>query len=125
MKSKIRFAVLLLIMLFVFISCAGLQLDVNDPVTKFINLSPQNKAAVLMEKYVEVYDEVTNTLAPLSTATPEQKAIAVEKAKILIKAQPAIKMYLMIVNAGATPTAADEEAIVQFVRDLVAKGVNF
>ena len=125
MKLKSKVAGLVLVLLFALVSCAGMQLGVNDPVTKFINLSPQNKAAVLMEKYVEVYDEVTNTLAPLSTATPEQKAIAVEKAKILIKAQPAIKMYLMIVNAGATPTAADEEAIVQFVRDLVAKGVNF
>jgi len=122
-SAKSKLLGLVLVLLFAVVSCAGMQLGVNDPVSKFIKLSPQDKATVLMETYSKVYDDVNTTLGPMSNATLAEKQLAVEKAKILISAAPAIKLYVMIVKGGVTPSPADEEAIVKFIRDVISKGV--
>jgi hypothetical protein len=107
------------------VSCAGISnfLSGDNPVAQFSNLPPKQKLTVAMDLYSRVYDDTQRILTD-PTSTPEQKKLAAEKVKILVKYNQAISIYKLFVDAGTTPGPDDEEALINFVNELVKKGVN-
>ena len=98
----------LLLPLMVFILAAGCA----------ATLSTKGKATMMLATY---NSQVAATVAMSNRAdlTEEQKSIVRQKKAIIVKLDPLIKSFGMIVAQGGTPSLEDEQAIYDFIDDLV------
>lgn len=122
MKRKVQVFSLVVLALFLFGGCALFQ-RVKNPISMFMEMPPKQKLTVAMDLYNKVYDDSEKTLSSASS-TPDQKKIAAEKVKILVKYHKAIQVYRIFVDAGVSPSADDEESLIEFVNELAKKGVS-
>lgn len=112
-----------LIIISLLTSCAGVGLNGNDPLSKFIKMEPKQKATVAMDLYNKVYDDTMKVLVS-EESTIEAKKLAIQKAKILGKYATAINYYNLAISAGVTPDLEDEEKLIAFVNELIQRGVE-
>lgn len=81
-------------------------------------LSTKGKATMMLATY---NSQVSSTVAMSNRTdlTEGQKSIVRQKKAIIEKLDPLIKSFGMIVARGGTPSLEDEQAIYDFIDDLV------
>lgn len=114
MQAYKRITVLFLILLVAIMaltSCATAPTKPDKP------MSPKQQAAVWMNIYNVQYDD-TMSMANNPNATPAQKAMVAKKKAILMKVWPLLKSYARITDTGGTPSASEEQAIINLINEL-------
>jgi len=80
--------------------------------------SPKEKSLYFIQLYNQQYDD-TMFMATNPNITDAQKRIVVTKKNMLTKLWPMIRTYDSIAANGGIPSAADEQAILVLINDLV------
>jgi thiamine biosynthesis lipoprotein ApbE len=107
-RNRINIA-MLLVLAFVFAGCS----TTGKPMTH------KQQGIIWMSTYNSVYDDTLATMKS-STATAEQKALALKKKDVLTKAWPLLTAYMEIVDKGGTPTDERVAAITELINQLTA-----
>lgn len=103
-----------LCMIFSFLLVAGCA-------TTSIVMTPKTKAAMILATY-NVQAEQTKAMSNRTDLTEAQKEVVRKKKAIIEKLDPLIKSYGLVVQAGGTPSAEDEQAIYDLIDDLATIG---
>ena len=86
-------------------------------------LSTKGKATMLLATYNSQAErtalEASRCFQAGDACTEQQRDIIRRKKDIIVKMDPAVKTYGMIVSNGGTPSADEEQAIYDFIDQLV------
>ena len=100
------------------VSCATLQSPgVANPTSAPTAMPPEQQITIWMDLYTSQYKDVKNVLTS-TTATPEQRQIAVAKRKVLVDVWPLLSTYRDLVDAKGVPTQTQTDAIVELINKL-------
>jgi hypothetical protein len=84
-------------------------------------MTPKTKATMILATYNTITTE-TVVMSQRTDLTEAQKEVVRSKKRIIERLDPLVKSYGLIVQAGGTPSAEDEQAIYDLIDDLVLLG---
>ena len=108
MKSRKSLAIVILLISVLMVSCA----TTSPP------MSTKGKAAMVLATY-NTQTQQTAIMSQRPDLTEAQKVMVRRKKAIILKLDPMIKAYGIVIQQGGTPSTADEQAIYSMIDELV------
>jgi len=110
-------SILLVLAIFIVAGCQTLNVNAKP----WAQQTPKERANFMLGVYNAQYDD-TMRMATDPLSTPAQKSIVVKKKAILTQIRPLLTVYLVMVDAGMTPTPEDEAALLALINQLATLG---